>query len=60
MKEDTLTAVEVLSLADGKYAVYKRKDGSMFATRHGSYWRDLTGDNLVFYLVEEALKAKQS
>lgn len=52
MKEETLTAVEIMKLADGKYAIYQRKDGSTFATRHNAYWRDLTGDHLIANLVQ--------
>lgn len=62
MREDTLTAVEIMTLADGKYTIYQRKDGSTFATRHNAYWLDLVGDHLIANLVqrvqdlEEAIK----
>ncbi len=48
-----------LDVADNKYSVYQNKDGSLHALRHGVYWQDLTGNNLVFNLMIELLEAKE-
>jgi len=48
-----------LELEDGKYTVYQEKQGSIKALRYGEPWRDLCGDNLVFYLMVELSEAKE-
>jgi len=47
-----------LELENGKYTVYQEKQGSLKALRYGEPWRDLCGDNLVFYLMVELSEAK--
>lgn len=39
-----------LSLDNGKYVI-TAKENQIKATRHGEPWRDLTGDNLIFFLL---------
>ena len=48
-----------VELADGKYTVYQPVGGSVQALRYGEHWRDLFGDNLVFYLMVELIEAKE-
>lgn len=47
-----------ISLADGKYMV-QHENGVLTATRYGEPWRDMTGDNLIFYLVMRVLELEQ-
>lgn len=50
---------ESMTFADGKYTVIN-DNGQLTALRHGEPWnRDLTGDNLVYYMLVEALRLKQ-
>lgn len=49
------TKVEV---CEGKYSVIIQDDGNLFATRYGDFWRDLTGDKLVFCLAYELMEAR--
>lgn len=46
--------------AEGKYTVIQ-ESGVMHALRNNEHWRDLTGDNLVYWMLVEvdALKRKQ-
>lgn len=44
--------METITLADGKYTVTNDR-GKLSATRHGEPWRDLTGDNLVYWMLVE-------
>jgi hypothetical protein len=37
----------------GKYTVIVYEKGRMVALRYGKPWRDLTGDNLVYWLATE-------
>jgi len=47
-----------LELENGKYTVYIDKKTNAFkALRHGEPWRDLCGDNLIFYLMIELIEA---
>lgn len=39
-----------LPLDNGKYVITV-KDNTITATRHGEPWRDLTGDNIMFFLL---------
>ncbi len=39
-----------VTLDNGKYCI-TMKDNKITATRHGEPWRDLTGDNLMYYLL---------
>lgn len=48
-----------LDIADGKYTVYQEKNGTVKALRYGEPWRDLCGDNLIFYLMVELIEAKE-
>lgn len=48
-----------VTVADGKYTVIN-DNGKLTALRHGEPWnRDLTGDNLVYWMLVEILKLKQ-
>lgn len=47
------------SFADGKYTVVN-DNGKLTALRHGEAWdRDLTGDNLIYWMLVEVDKLKQ-
>lgn len=49
---------EQMNFADGKYTVIN-DNGELTALRHGEPWRrDLTGDNLVYWMLVEALELK--
>lgn len=39
-----------IKLDNGKYTIIQKENGSLEALRHGERWRDLTGDNLIFYM----------
>jgi len=47
--------LEKLELADGKYTVILHDNYSLEALRHGEPWRDLTGDNLVYFMMQKIL-----
>jgi hypothetical protein len=50
---------EQMNFADGKYTVIN-ENGLLTALRHGEPWqRDLTGDNLVYWMLVEALELKR-
>lgn len=50
---------ERMEFADGKYTVIN-DNGNLTALRHGEPWqRDLTGDNLVYWMLVEALELKR-
>lgn len=50
---------ERMTFADGKYTVIN-DNGSLTALRHGEPWgRDLAGDNLVYWMLVEALELKR-
>ena len=37
---------------DGKYTViFDEKTGKMEALRHGEHWQDLTGNNLIYFML---------
>jgi len=46
---------EKIELAGGKYTVIQYDNHTMEALRHGESWRDLTGDNLVYYMMQKIL-----
>lgn len=51
-----------IDLADGKYTVMHNNGANLRALRYGESWRDLTGDNLVYYMacrIEELEQAIQ-
>lgn len=49
-----------LELENGKYTVYIEKDTNDFkALRHGEPWRDLCGDNLIFFLMVELIESNE-
>jgi len=51
--------MEIMHFADGKYTVLN-KDGTLTALRYGEQWnRDLTGDNLVYWMFIAARDLKQ-
>lgn len=37
--------------ADGKYTLIREPDGRMYALRYDEYWRNLVGDNLIYYML---------
>lgn len=50
---------EQMSFADGKYTVIN-ENGNLTALRNGEPWnRDLTGDNLIYWMLVEALELKR-
>lgn len=50
---------DTMSFCDGKYTVTTDR-GALYALRHGEPWnRDLTGDNLVYWMLVDALALKQ-
>lgn len=50
---------DTMSFCDGKYTVTSA-NGALYAHRHGEPWnRDLTGDNLVYWMLVDALALKQ-
>lgn len=50
---------EQMSFADGKYIVIN-DNGNLTALRYGEPWnRDLTGDNLVYWMLVESLELKR-
>ena len=50
---------EQMNFAGGKYTVIS-DNGNLTALRHGEPWRrDLTGDNLVYWMLVEALELKR-
>ncbi len=49
-----------IELHNGKYKILMTEDGNRFkALRHNEKWRDLTGDNLMYWLCIELQKAKE-
>lgn len=42
---------ERLDLCDGKYTVIYDGKGGLRALRHGEPWRDLCGDNLIYWMM---------
>lgn len=44
---------------NGKYAVEQTADYKLLAYRHGELWQDLTGNNLVYWMLCEIDKLKQ-
>lgn len=49
-----------LDLEDGKYTVVLHENGRLEALRHGEPWRELSGDNLVYWLAVELLSARKA
>lgn len=39
-----------IELADGKYKYRRFKKGGQDCLRHGEPWRDLSGDNLIYFM----------
>ena len=50
--------IDKIVLADGKYTV-THQSGFINAQRYGEPWRDMTGDNLMFYMVMRILDLEQ-
>lgn len=48
---------EEMTFADGKYTVVYDQ-GHLTALRYGETWRDLSGDNLIYWMLVEAIKYK--
>ena len=57
-----MTETTSITVADGKYTVQHENGANLRALRYGEPWRDLVGDNLVYWMacrieqLEEALK----
>lgn len=50
---------EQMDFADGKYTVIN-ENGKLTALRYGESWgRDLTGDNLIYWMLVEAIRLKE-
>lgn len=50
---------ERMDFADGKYTVIN-ENGKLTALRHGEPWnRDITGDNLIYWMLVEAVRLKE-
>jgi hypothetical protein len=47
-----------VDVADGKYVVHIN-EGKLTASRYGNPWRDLTGDNLIYWLAVELAEARE-
>jgi hypothetical protein len=45
-------------LADGKYEVVF-DEGKLYATRYGESWRDLCGDNLIYWMLVDVVKYRE-
>jgi len=50
---------EKIELDGGKYTVIQHDNHTMEALRHGEPWRDLTGDNLVYYMLQQILDLEE-
>lgn len=48
---------ERIDLNDGKYSVIN-DDGRLTALRHGEPWRNLSGDNLIYWMFVEIVNLK--
>jgi hypothetical protein len=51
--------MDKISVNDGKYTVVIA-EGKLSALRYGEPWRDLTGDNLVYWLAVELQSARET
>ena len=49
-----------VDLCGGKYTYIRYKNGGQECLRYGEEWRNLTGDNLVYWLVVELLQARSA
>lgn len=52
-----MSDIERVTVADGKYTVVI-DGGKLTALRHGEPWRDLCGDNLIYWLAVELQAAR--
>jgi hypothetical protein len=50
--------IDKIVLADGKYTV-THQSGFLNAQRYGEPWRDMTGDNLMFYMTMRILELEE-
>lgn len=41
---------KAIELDDGKYKVVLKDDGCIYVYRYDEFWRDCTGDNLIYWL----------
>lgn len=48
-----------IELADGKYTVIF-DEGRLSALRYGEPWRDLTGDNLIYWMMVEIEQLREA
>ena len=53
-----MSEVISIDLDNGKYTVIL-SDGTFVALRHGEPWRDLCGDNLIFFLVHRIAELEE-
>ena len=43
---------------NGKYTViFDESTGAMYALRYGEYWKDLSGDKLIYWMLVDHLRA---
>ena len=49
-----------IDLCGGKYTYIRYKNGGQECLRNGEEWRNLTGDNLIYWLVVELLEARSA
>lgn len=54
-----MSDIDRISVADGKYTVVI-DGGKLSALRHGEPWRDLSGDNLIYWLAVELKAAREA
>ena len=54
-----MSTQERIDVADGKYTVIY-DNGRLTALRYGEPWRDINGDNLVYYLAVELRQAREN
>lgn len=44
---------------EGKYSLELTNDCRLICCRHGEFWQDLTGNNLVYWMLVEVENLKQ-
>ena len=49
-----------ISVGNNKYEVIQDCEGKLYATRYGESWRDLCGDNLIYFLAYELDEARKT
>lgn len=51
-------AKDSMKFDGGKYEVVF-DNGALYALRNGEHWRDLTGDNLIYWMLMECLRMSE-